>query len=132
MVRGGSFFSSFGHMRSTERNNGPKIGDGETTGLDFLVWQLETTGGLTSMFSDFDDDGDVDADDLVIWHTSYGVDDGGDADIGGHTHNFTQRANGFRVAAPALPILTVPEPTSAVLVLAAAMGLALRRRPRRV
>ena len=120
-VRGGSFFSGHGHLRSIERNLGPKVGDGDTDGADFLLWQQEVSGSLISSFADFDGDFDVDGDDLAIWEVSYGVDTGGDADIGGHTHNAPHNALGFRVAAMALPpaasSTAVPEPTTLVMAL---------------
>lgn len=119
-VRGGSFSSFWAHLRSIERNLGPKVGDGDTDGADFLLWQQEVSGSLISSFADFDGDFDVDGDDLAIWEASYGVDTGGDADIGGHTHNTPHKALGFRVAAMALPpaaSTSVPEPTTLVMAL---------------
>ena len=117
-VRGGSFFSGHGHLRSIDRNLGAKVGDGDTDGADFLLWQQEFSGSLISSFSDFDDDFDVDGDDLAIWEASYVVDTGGDGDIGGHSHNDPHKALGFRVAAAALSpaaSLTVPEQASWLL-----------------
>lgn len=132
IVRGGSFWNA-GHIFNTERNNGPKVGDGDTDGADFLTWQREYGNFPGPLFSDFDHDFDVDADDLVIWQSSYGVDDAADADVGGHIHNERGRTVGFRVAAVALPsALSVPEPSSiAILELLGLLWFGQGRRTRR-
>lgn len=117
-IRGGSYFSGYGHMRSTERNNGPKIGDGDSDGIDFLIWQREY-GGNGPMTADFNGDLSVDNADLPIWEAAYGVTAAADADFNvdeGHVHNFLHKANGFRVAAaPLPPMAAVPEPSAIAL-----------------
>jgi glucose/arabinose dehydrogenase len=69
---------------------------------------------------DFDEDGDVDGDDLVIWQQAYGSDDLGDADDDGDSdgrdlliwqRNMTPEA--------ILALSDVPEPTSGILLLLA-------------
>ncbi|MCH2113941.1 MAG: formylglycine-generating enzyme family protein [Pirellulales bacterium] len=123
VVRGGAFPNGGTHMGSEERNNGPKIGDDDSDGADFLSWQRQFDGA-SPLYADFDGDFDVDGDDLSIWNTSYGIDDGADADLAGHVHNLPQKTVGFRIAGdPSLlnPLLgsVVPEPSSTLLALLA-------------
>lgn len=118
IVRGGSFLNE-GHLFNTERNNGPKLGNGVTDGLDFLLWQQHFGIGPDPLSDpDFNNDLSVDGVDLAIWEASYGIDNGGDAREGGHIHNVPNRTVGFRLAAQAPPpvsSISVPEPESWLL-----------------
>lgn len=130
IVRGASFFNQ-GHLSNEERNNGPKLPDGVTDGLDFLSWQRRYgIGPLPTSDPDFNDDLSVNGIDLAIWEASYGIDDGGDAREGGHTHNYANKTVGFRLAAAAPPLFTsiaVPEPASLSLLSLGGLWIIARR-----
>ena len=118
IVRGGSYLN-LGHIHNTERNNGPQIGDGDSDGADFLIWQRQWGGSPGALESgDFDDDSDVDVNDLALWESVYSINADADGDPGGHVHNMPNLTNGFRVAAAAVPpsiAAIVPEQASWLL-----------------
>ena len=71
--------------------------------------------------ADFDEDGDVDADDLATWQSSYGTGGGGDTDLDGDSDGADflvwQRNN---TGGALSGLASVPEPSTALL-----FGLAL-------
>lgn len=81
--------------------------------------------------ADFDDDGDVDTDDLLVWQAAYGVNGAGDADGDGDTDgaDFLLWQKSWTGAAPlAAESQTVPEASIASLMgLAVVMGQLWRR-----
>jgi hypothetical protein len=89
--------------------------------------------------ADFDEDTDVDGDDLADWETGFGItgtaehgdgDADEDADVDGHDFLVWQRQNGSDQAVVAGA--PVPEPGAAALAAGALGGLlAMRRRGRR-
>jgi hypothetical protein len=110
-----------------------------------LAWatsQLDSIGLLSVTFAaDFDEDGDVDGDDLANWKSGYGAanlathvqgDANGDRNVDGADFLLWQRQFGSASAvAAAQPAAgAVPEPSGAALVLIAA-GLIARRRAHR-
>ena len=94
--------------------------------------------------ADFDNDGDVDEDDLVIWEGAYGSTDAGDADDDGDTDGqdwlIWQQTNGndatqsvIAFSSSDLELLglsTIPEPTACVLTLLAVLNVGMVRRIR--
>jgi hypothetical protein len=87
------------------------------------------TFGVTSppLPADFDNDGDVDGNDLAVWTASYGIDGGADADDDGDTDGrdfliWQQSFSSSQLAAVAQ--YSVPEPGSFTLTWMA--GVALR------
>jgi hypothetical protein len=103
---------------------------------------LSVVSGPGNFPADFDGDGDVDGNDLAEWETDFGKQTGaikgdgdadGDGDVDGSDFLSWQRGVGSGVpAAPAVG--AVPEPSTAVLLAAAMIGLAVpaRRRARRL
>lgn len=81
-------------------------GDGDIDGADFLTWQRNVGIGTDLSTGDANDDNVVDGDDLAIWEGQFGT----------------------TVAAAT----SVPEPASALLALAAAIGAVASRYGRRV
>jgi hypothetical protein len=82
---------------------------------------------------DFDDDGDVDSADLIVWETSYGVDAGadadGDSDSDGRDFLIWQRHFSVGTAAPIAGYSAVPETgTMALLLSGVAVAPLCRRR----
>ena len=118
IVRGAGF-SNHGHIHSWERNDGIVRGDGDSDGIDFLIWQKQFGGTPKIESGDFDRDLGIDHDDLAIWEGAYGVNTLADGDTCDpcHTHNKVHIQNGFRLAAPALPVQSaaVPEPSGLLL-----------------
>jgi hypothetical protein len=80
-------------------------GDGFVNGADFLIWQGGLGVGTRLAQGDANGNGVVDGADLEIWKSQFGV-----------------------VAPSAAAFGAVPEPTSALLAVLAAIGIALRRR----
>jgi endo-1,4-beta-xylanase len=109
------------------------FGEYEIT-VDGKMFVLDLTKGTTDYSllvgvpGDFDDDLDIDAADLAIWHAGYGVDASGDADFDGDSdgRDFLIWQRGFQnealSAAPA-----IPEPTALALGLLAVVWGALVR-----
>jgi hypothetical protein len=75
--------------------------DGDVDGFDFLKWQL-TNGSTTNLMADGNLDGTVNEIDLAIWEANYAL------------------------TAPPSSQLTVPEPSSFLLLLVATLGFRLR------
>ena len=84
------------------------------------------TAAAPSSPADFDDDGDVDGDDLAEWKASFGVDGGadadGDLDTDGNDFLIWQRAYSLPSA-----VTAIPEPSSVALALLAILGVAASR-----
>jgi hypothetical protein len=85
---------------------------------------------VPSFAADFDEDGDVDGDDFLVWQASFGVNAGGDADDDGDTDGDDfliwqgQFGSGSGAGSTA-----VPEPTSVLLLLSVAVVGMLPRLP---
>ncbi len=89
-------------------------GDGDTDGRDFLIWQRQVYE--YNLTADFEIDGSVGPADLTIWQTSFGKNQGGDAD-GDHDtdgHDFLAWQRQFTAnASPSVYFsVAVPEPCS--------------------
>jgi hypothetical protein len=76
--------------------------DGDVDGNDFLVWQRGIGGAGSNMTGDADGDGAVDGDDLAIWRDQFGTPE----------------------------VLAIPEPAGGLALVSAAIGLAALRRRR--
>ena len=102
-------FELFGTYLSINTDSADFDTDTDVDGADFLAWQrgFGTTGGATKSQGDANDDGDVNALDLAVWEKQYGD-----------------------VATPLAMSVTVPEPTSAALLLMSFTILITRRRSR--
>ncbi len=82
-----------------------------------LTIQYSTSSGLDD--SDFDGDGNVDTDDLADWQAAYGPNSGGDANSDGDTDGADYLVWQREFTGPSgLQAATIPEPTSATLMLA--------------
>ncbi len=79
---------------------GDADGDGDVDAFDLGIWQTQFGQTAEGLSADFDSDGDVDAFDLGIWQINFGT--GGEA--------------------------AIPEPATLITLIAAGMGLTLRRR----
>jgi hypothetical protein len=95
--------------------------------------RLENLGGGGGSPADFDNDGDVDGDDLDDWEAGYGTvgtatkangDADGDMDVDGADFLVWQEQLG-----PAGGVATIPEPAAGVLLLLAVALCTARRRP---
>lgn len=76
--------------------------------------------------ADFDDDDDVDGDDLTIWEGTFGATDAGDADGDGDSdgNDFITWQRQFGLTSPpAAAAAGVPEPSTAALAMLALVGL---------
>lgn len=80
--------------------------------IDYTILPASTTPG------DFDDDGDVDADDLVDWQASFGIDGAADADDDGDSdgRDFLIWQRNY-TGPQAIAVFSVPEPTSLLVVI---------------
>jgi len=83
--------------------------------------------------ADFDNDGDVDSADLVVWESSFGSGAGADADADGHSDGADflawQRQFTGDLSPPLLAATTLPEPSNVVLLITLmATRLIYRRR----
>ncbi len=106
-------------------------GDSEAAATDWVLRQLVTVPG------DFDLDGDVDAFDLGIWQTGFGVMNGarftdgdadGDADVDAFDLGLWQ--TNFGTGATAVGGTPIPEPGAGAVALIVGVGLASRARGR--
>jgi T5SS/PEP-CTERM-associated repeat protein len=98
-------------------------------GSPFDPSQVVLSNFLRSADADFDDDGDIDGDDLTAWQGAYGTTDAGDADgdadSDGADFLIWQRTIG---SPPATPVsAAVPEPATQPLILAALAACRVRR-----
>jgi hypothetical protein len=105
---------------------GPHLGLGLSSGtrwgafdLDFLAYSeglLVPTLADTDVPGDYDHDGDVDGDDLVVWQGQYNgtsLDADGDGDVDGRDFLIWQRQ--FGAGAQIAAVAAVPEPTTEFL-----------------
>jgi hypothetical protein len=78
----------------------------------------------TFLPADFDEDGQVNADDLATWQTAFGATDAGDADLDGDTDgaDFLLWQQQFGATPAAAAIQSVPEPATLALLAAAILG----------
>lgn len=101
-------------------------------GTEQIIENLNVDQYLTINFpGDFDGDHDVDADDLAQWEADYGVNGDSDSFLDGNSDGFDflawQRQFGKGVVSPLAAANVVPEPTSAWLLLVAAVVTCRRR-----
>lgn len=114
--------------------------------LDALVLDLDLSLSPTELDAlfdivldpaDFDEDGDVDTDDLIAWQSGYGIstaatrgqgDADEDGDVDGQDYLIWQRQ--FNLSALAASSAAVPEPATSLLILTCCMA-ALAQRPTR-
>lgn len=107
--------------------------DGQTVTLDVsgdVVANASFQVALSGLPGDFDDDVDVDPDDLVQWITDYagpGSDADGDGLSDGDDFLIWQQQFGLGVPA-SVDALTVPEPSTATILIFASVVLTSRRR----
>ncbi|NOZ39988.1 MAG: PEP-CTERM sorting domain-containing protein [Planctomycetes bacterium] len=102
---------------------------------DFYFAWVDFANPLSLGFTaDFDNDGDVDGDDLIQWKSEFGVNGGSDADGDGDSDGADfltwqrQRGSGVPVVTSAT---TVPEPATVVIgLLGLLVGTSVRRRHR--
>jgi hypothetical protein len=108
-------------------------------GLEWDISQLYATGQISVVApvfftADFDEDGDVDGDDLGQWEGDFGVNGLSDADDDGDSDGADflawQRQLGSGAPPASEAAAAVPEPAGFVMAVAFAAGLAIRR-PRR-
>lgn len=124
-----------------EFGTGPHLGLGLSSGtrwgafdLDFLAYKegiLVPTLAGTNILGDYDHDGDVDGDDLLVWQGQYGgalldADGDNDGDVDGRDFLIWQRQHG--VGNPISTISAVPEPAGLVLALGCLGTFCLSRR----
>ncbi len=85
----------------------------------------------TFLPADFDEDGQVNADDLATWQTAFGATDAGDADLDGDTDgaDFLLWQQQFGATPAVAAIQAIPEPaTLALLTAAVPLAASLTRR----
>ena len=99
-----------------------------TTTLDNIV----LTSSAPSLPADFDNDGDVDGDDLTEWQSAYGATAAGDADGDNDTDGADFLIWQQTYAPPAVAVSAVPEPSSLALLSVAGLAALRARRARRV
>jgi hypothetical protein len=104
--------------------------NGTRFGTTLLVSRVQASG--PTFTADFDNDGDVDGDDLTEWRNDFGPTAGSDADGDGDSDGADflvwQQQLG---SGPAVPVAgAVPEPKGQAILLAAALAAWLHR-PRR-
>jgi hypothetical protein len=85
--------------------------------------------------ADFDDDGDIDGNDFLIWQSGFGIDDGsaqpgdGDANSDGNVNATDREIWQDQFGTTSVSALSaVPEPSSALMVAIALFGMAYRRK----
>ncbi|MBN1855044.1 MAG: hypothetical protein JW829_20085, partial [Pirellulales bacterium] len=97
---------------------------------DFSSSQIHIFGVPGGPTADFNGDGDVTREDLLIWQTSFGIDDGGDADADGDTdgNDFLMWQTQFgSTSGNSLSPSTIPEPQSMILIAMALSFLWIQR-----
>ncbi len=101
---------------------------GTTTRQPILTFDYEIAASTPG---DFDNDGDVDGDDLAIWQAGYGLNANGDADGDGDSdgRDFLTWQRQFSTGpfTGLSAMISVPEPTSLVMALFAWVGVQRRR-----
>jgi hypothetical protein len=117
----------------------PTLGGNLSWDLDYSATSLTLSVVTDGPSADFDNDGDVDANDLAKWKVGFGKQQGaepfdgdadGDFDVDGGDFLVWQRQ--FGSAAPTSPAAgVVPEPTTVTLAAVAALSLAWARSRRR-
>jgi hypothetical protein len=105
-------------------------------GLSWMQSQTSTAYSISvagDIAADFDDDGDVDGDDLTIWQAGYGTgtlhgegNADGDGDVDGRDFLIWQRSYGWGVTSLAASI-AVPEPACLALFCMATLGLFVQK-----
>lgn len=105
-----------------------------------LQWDVQYNPGnvtllvVSALAADFDNDLDVDAADLGIWHASYGLDAGADANGDGVTNGvdflILQRELGLNLNPSGSATVSVPEPSSLLTVCPSTLMLMLFARVR--
>ena len=96
---------------------------------DFRIYDfaldMSQIASLVDSGADFDRDGDVDGDDLVIWQGAYGVNSLGDADSDGDSDggDFLVWQRSYGAIAPVSAATAVPEPAGLWLVLIGLIAL---------
>lgn len=99
------FFFNNLSVESANEGNADYDDDGDVDGADFLIWQ-KTLGSETELAADGNQDGKVDAADLELWKTQFGA------------------------SAASSAVVAVPEPVGTTIALAVAFALvAFSRRP---
>jgi hypothetical protein len=104
-----------------------------------LSWTQQQTANsfsislIGTLAADFDDDGDVDGDDLTRWRSGFGTSSlheqgnaDGDGDVDGNDFLVWQRSLGWSTTGA--PASTVPEPTSCLLLVAAIASVCTAKR----
>jgi hypothetical protein len=109
----------------------------QLTALDLAFLRdigYNTVNWVTPSFSpaDFDEDGDVDGDDLATWQNSYGVNANGDTNNDGDTdgRDFLVWQRAYTGANNLFATVSVPEPAAGVLMLLSLVHLGRRRNSR--
>ena len=101
---------------------------------DFRIYDfaldMSQIASLVDSGADFDHDGDVDGDDLVIWQGAYGANALGDADGDGDSdgQDFLIWQRSYNAGAPVATATVVPEPTGLWLVLIGLIALPVMHR----
>ncbi len=114
----------FGNETFTQTSK--RFSSRESSNPPVLTIEYTTSGGGPD--SDFDNDGDVDGDDLGDWQTAFGSGNGGDADSDNDSDGSDYLVWQQEFTGPAgLQTAVVPEPSSATLALAFLAIIALNR-----
>jgi hypothetical protein len=125
----GFLFASRGFGGTFDELLLPDLGPGKT-------WQLNPGGAtvflnvVSGYSADFDEDGDVDGNDLTRWQSDFGVNDLSDADEDGDSDGADFLAWQRQLASTASVAATsaVPEPAPLLLIVSGALAMFLRRR----
>lgn len=104
-----------------------------------LAWRMNTLFDVPS--ADFDEDGDVDGRDFLVWQRGYGKlidalhadgDANGDGAVNQLDLSVLQNQYGPTIVSPPSLLVSVPEPTGAVLLAGGVLGFFIRRGRRRL